>query len=92
VPTQEATPEVPSAPAKLTFSARLYQPFESGVRAGVAVAEGAVPSYFNPNAFEVVFPALSVQEPLTEAVASSGPEYVRADTHETPPEIASVPL
>ena len=92
MPAQDARPEVPSAPAKLTFSDRLYQPFESGERPGVALTEGADPSYFSPNVFEVVLPALSVQEPVTEAVASSGPEYVRADTHETPPEVASVPL
>jgi hypothetical protein len=79
-------------PAKLTFSGRLYQPFESGERAGVPLTEGAVASYLRPNVRDVVFPALSVHEPVTEAVASSGPEYVRADTHETPPEVASVPL
>jgi hypothetical protein len=79
-------------PAKLTFSGRLYQPFESGERAGVALTDGAVASYFSPNVRDVVFPALSVQEPATDAAASSGPEYVRAATHETPPEVASVPL
>ena len=62
-------------PLKLTESAWLYQPFESGARAGVArddrtgrvVAEGERPR-------RSTFPARSRQEPLTEAFASSGPE------------------
>jgi hypothetical protein len=70
----------------------LYQPFESAVRPGVAVTCGAVESYLSPNVREVVFPAASVHEPVTEAVASSGPEYESGDAHETPPETASVPL
>jgi hypothetical protein len=70
----------------------LYQPFESGDRAGVAFTEGADESYLSPNERDVVLPALSVHEPVIEADASSGPEYVFAATHETPPEVASVPL
>jgi hypothetical protein len=37
-------PEMASVPAKLTVSTWLYQPFESGLREGVAVTVGAVPS------------------------------------------------
>ncbi|MGZ4332861.1 MAG: hypothetical protein ACXVRJ_01120 [Gaiellaceae bacterium] len=92
MPTQDPRPEVPSAPAKLTFNGRLYQPFESGARAGVTLTEGGVESYSSPNVRDVVFPAASVHEPVTEADASSGPEYDRGDTQETPPEVASLPL
>ena len=35
-------------PAKLTESAWLYQPFESGLREGVAVTTGPVSSYWKP--------------------------------------------
>jgi hypothetical protein len=38
-----------------------------------------------------VFPARSRQEPETEAFALSGPEYVWGATHESMPEVASVP-
>ena len=37
-------PDVASVPLKETVSAWLYQPFESGLRPGVAVTVGPVPS------------------------------------------------
>ena len=37
-------PEIASVPVKLTESAWLYQPFESGAREGVAVTTGPVAS------------------------------------------------
>ena len=61
-------------PAKVTVSAWLYQPFESGLRAGVAVTCGPVASYMSAKARTVVLPATSRQEPLTEASDLSGPE------------------
>src|SRR5215203_6434930 len=89
--TQESSPEVASVPAKLTARAWLYQPFESGLRAGVGVTRGPVSSYWKLNGLGVlVFPARSRHVPLTEAVASSGPEYV-ACVHVSTPEVASVP-
>jgi hypothetical protein len=89
---QEAMPDKPSTALKETVREWLYQPFESAVRPGVAVTSGGLESYFSPNVRDVVFPALSVHEPVIEAAASSGPEYESGDTHETPPETASVPL
>ena len=62
-------------PAKLTDSAWLYQPFESGPREGVAVTTGAVSSYWKLNGvLALVFPARSRHVPETEALAESGPE------------------
>jgi hypothetical protein len=85
-------PDKPSTALKETVRGWLYQPFESAVRPGVAVTSGGLESYFSPNVRDVVFPAASVHEPVTEAATSSGPEYESGDTQETPPEIASVPL
>jgi hypothetical protein len=81
---------VASAAVKDTVSAALYQPFEFGCRDGVAAVCGAVASYFSGSEATPVFPALSTQEPLTAAAASSGPEYVFAAGHEAGPEVASV--
>ena len=62
-------------PAKLTESAWLYQPFESGLREGVAVTTGSVSSYWKPKLrAALVFPARSRQVPDTEAFGESGPE------------------
>jgi hypothetical protein len=66
---------------KLTVSAWLYQPFLSAIRDGVAVAWGAVASYFSPYDAEPLLPALSVHEPFTAPVALSGPEYVLSPSH-----------
>jgi hypothetical protein len=71
---QDSTPEVASLPRKLTVSGRLYQPFASAPRLGVAVTPGAVASYLKPNEpSALVLPARSRQEPETEAVPESGP-------------------
>jgi hypothetical protein len=84
-------PEVLSAPVKETPSAWLYQPLESGARAGTAVTPvGAVASYWSPNEAVPTFPALSVQVPPTDALAESGLEYIFAAEQESTPEIPSV--
>ena len=71
---QEATPDVGSVPAQLTWTAWLYQPFTSAVRPGVAVTVGAVSSNLSgKETVELVFPALSVQLPFGAAVPLSGP-------------------
>ena len=62
-------------PLKLTVSGWLYQPFESGLRDGVAVTAGPVSSYWKPKLLlALVFPARSRQVPLTDAFCESGPE------------------
>jgi len=73
-PSQDATPDVTSDPVTLTPTLRLYQPLESGARLGVAVTFGLVSSNLNWGELRVVLvlPALSVQVPLTVAVALSG--------------------
>ena len=78
-------------PLKDTVRGWLNQPFESELRPGVAVTDGAVESYLSPKSTEPTLPALSVQVPKTVAAASSGPEYVFDAAHESMPEIASVP-
>jgi hypothetical protein len=67
-------PEVASDPLQLIATWWLYQPFESGARAGDAVTLGAVASYLSGKADEVGLPALSVQAPATEDPVLSGPE------------------
>ena len=68
-------PEVGSAPVKPTVSAWLYQPFESGLREGVAVTLGLVSSYWKlKGLLALMFAARSRQVPLTLAFAESGPE------------------
>jgi hypothetical protein len=71
---QEATPDVGSVPAQLTWTAWLYQPFTSAVRPGVAVTVGGVSSNLSgKETVELVFPALSVQLPFGAAEPLSGP-------------------
>src|SRR4029453_9283809 len=69
----------------------LYQPFWSGLRAGVTVTAGAVASYASAKFRPVTLPATSVQLPLAIAVALSGPPYV-LELHEAMPEVTSLPL
>jgi hypothetical protein len=89
---QLAIPDVASVPVYETSSARLYQPLESGARAGTAATPvGAVASYLRPSEVEPTFPALSVQVPGIDALAESGLEYVFVGEQEAIPEIASVP-
>src|SRR5918999_1411190 len=89
---QEPRPEVASLPAKLTVSGRLYQPFASGARLGVAVTCGAVESYLSGRDADPMLPALSTQVPATAAVALSGPEYVSCASQESSVEVASPPV
>src|SRR5215212_1597067 len=53
-------PEIASVPPKLTLSDVRYQPFAFGWRDGVALACGAVASYFNGRVVFPTLPALSV--------------------------------
>jgi hypothetical protein len=72
---QVTPPETASMPENETVSAWLYQPFASGPRDGVAVTEGPSSSNWNVDATgPLVFPALSLHVPLTEAPPLSGPE------------------
>ena len=67
-------PEVASVPLQVIPSGWLYQPPWSGPRAGVALTDGSVSSNFNGKLLAAeVFPALSVQLPLTLVLAASGP-------------------
>jgi hypothetical protein len=71
----DTPPETASVPENETVNAWLYHPFASVPRDGVGVTEG--PSSSNWNVEEtgpLVFPALSLQVPLTEAPPLSGPE------------------
>jgi hypothetical protein len=70
---QDPTPEVASVPANVTVTGRLYQPFESGGRSGVAVTVGAVASYWSASDAPPELPARSVHEPDSVTVDPSGP-------------------
>src|SRR5205823_1726506 len=85
-------PEVPSLPTNEIVSAWLYQPLASGFLPAVGVTVGAVASYLRPNDRVVLLPARSRQMPVTDAPASSGPEYVCGAEHESSPEATSPPL
>jgi hypothetical protein len=82
---------VASVPKNPTVSGWLYQPFASGPRDGLGVVEGAVASYLTAADAGSTLPALSRQEPLTEALLLSGPEYVSGEVQEASPEVASLP-
>jgi hypothetical protein len=82
---------VASDPENVPSTGWLYQPFASGGRDAEADTLGAVPSYWSANEPELlVFPAASVQVPLTDALLESGPEYV-VDVQTAIPDVASVP-
>lgn len=73
---QDSIPEVESTPLTWNETVALYQPLEPvGVVLGVTVTLGTVESYLMPIELEPVRPAGSVQLPVTNAVALSGPEY-----------------
>jgi len=74
-PSHDATPDVASVAVTFTPTLSLYQPLELGARVGAAVTLGLVSSNLNWGEVRVVLvlPALSVQLPLTAAVALSGP-------------------
>src|ERR671924_1479785 len=82
--------EVASSAVKSTESGALYQPFPFGGLEAVAVAVGAVASYFTAREAVPAFPALSRQVPETAADAESGPEYALAASQESTVEVASV--
>src|SRR4029453_13891586 len=84
--------EVASLAEKVTATAWLYQPFESGCRPGLlSVTVGSVSSYLSANAFEpLTLPAISRPVPLTEVEGSAGPEEV-ASVQGSTPEVASLP-
>jgi hypothetical protein len=71
---QLATPDMPSAPWNWSETSWLYQGSASGGRDAVApVTAGAVASYFTVTDPDWALPARSLQVPLTEAAALSGP-------------------
>src|SRR5215212_6662089 len=86
-----ATPATGSVPVKVTPIGALYQPFPFAARAGVAVTAGAVPSYLKAKERGATFPAWSRHAPPTETVAESGPEYPFGASHDSRPEVASLP-
>ena len=70
----DAMPEVASVPLVATTTLWLYQPFESAVRAGVAVTVGGVASYLKLiEPWLLMLPARSVQVPLMLALADGWP-------------------
>jgi hypothetical protein len=72
---QEAIPERASLPENETATGWSYHPFVSGARAACGETSGGVASYRNERVCGAeTFPALSVQVPVTEADAESGPE------------------
>ncbi len=74
-PEQEAIPEVASPPVTPSATGWLYQPFASGGRASVPVADGGVASYLKVKlaGVESTFPAPSVHAPERVTDAASGP-------------------
>jgi hypothetical protein len=83
-----------SVAVKLTLTAWLYQPFESGARAGAApVIDGPVSSYLNAEpAALLLLPALSVHVIVPVAELLSGPEYVPPEQPARPdPGLGSLP-
>jgi hypothetical protein len=87
---QEEMPDVASDPFQVTSTFELSQPLPFGAGLGEGVVTGGFESYFRPKVPEAVFPATSVHEPGTAALALSGPLYVD-DEHDAMPEMASVP-
>src|SRR4051794_25316980 len=70
---------------------RVYQSRLSGVRARLALAAGAVASYFNESDPLVRLPARSTHDPATALPEVSGPEYETLPLHESIPAVASEP-
>jgi hypothetical protein len=72
---QEPIPDSESVPVKPMGTARLYHPFLSGTRPACPLTPvGSVESYFSPKVRLLWFPARSLQVPVNDAVAESGPE------------------
>jgi hypothetical protein len=77
---------------KLNVTGWLYQPLWSGRREAVhPVMVGGAASYLRATLAGAVFPALSIQLPLTLALGLSGPLYV-VEVHEVKPEIDHPPI
>ena len=85
--------EVASLPVQLIVTWWLYQPFESGLRAGAAeLATGGVESYLSAKEVEAELPAWSVQFTPGAALALSGPLYVVESGQLASPERESLPF
>jgi hypothetical protein len=85
--------EVASLPVQLIVTWWLYQPFESGLRAGAAeLATGGVESYLSAKEVEAELPAWSVQVTPGAALALSGPLYVVESGQLASPERESLPF
>jgi hypothetical protein len=85
--------EVASLPVQLIVTWWLYQPFESGLRAGAAeLATGGVESYLSAKEVEAELPAWSVQVTPGAALALSGPLYVVESGQLASPERVSLPF
>ena len=85
--------EVASLPVQLIVTWWLYQPFESGLRAGAAeLATGGVESYLSAKEVEAELPDWSVQVTPGAALALSGPLYVVESGQLASPERESLPF
>jgi hypothetical protein len=88
----DSTPESGSAPLpEMAIGAR-YQPAAFGARAGTAVVVGAAVSIRTTNVADELFPAMSVQVPLSVDAAVSGPLYVLCGSQPARPDSASAPF
>ncbi len=77
-------------PWNVTVTAWLCQPLWSGGRAA-GLDCGAVSSYLSGRFAGAVFPARSRQVPLTVVALVSGPAYVASGSHDSRPEVVSLP-
>jgi hypothetical protein len=92
VDVHESTPDSESTPLpEMPIGAR-YQPAAFGARAGTAVVVGAAVSIRTTNVVDELFPAMSVQLPLSVDPAVSGPLYVLFGSQPARPERASAPF
>lgn len=88
----ESMPESESVPLPLIVIGARYQPAALAARAGTAVVVGAAVSSRTAKLPVEVFPALSVQLPLSVVLLVSGPLYVLFELHDAVPEVASDPF
>ena len=92
VDVHETPPESESAPLPEIEIGVRYQPAAFGARAGTAVVVGAAVSIRTTNAADELFPAMSVQLPLSVDAAVSGPLYVLFGSQLAKPDSASEPF
>ena len=85
-------PESKSVPLPLIVIGARYQPAALAARVGTAVVVGAAVSSRTVKLPVEVFPALSVQLPLSVVPEVSGPLYVLFELHDAVPEVASDPF